>query len=445
MAEEFDMAQVMADLTQSFADSDDTGLKVALFGEYQNMMNGDDPMAAITGMVDLVAGESGFVRDSKTVVNKLNSAAKQVQEWQEAMANMEDKEEADDQDMGDMADEEKEVDFIMEGFEKPACAADWDIEAIKENLKEDMMKEKEDMMKEQEDAEEEGSSEEKPGLRSYGGYKGYRGYYRRRRAADDEDKPSNKDPECFESIKEDVKEFKEDMDKDFPNADDFEKPACVEEQDIDISMFKVEMTKMKKQCAEEEDKEACVANMMPEDFSEEKKACLDEVQEMFAGIKDMKEMEKEVDSMLDNFEKPACAADWSDEDIKENFKEDMMKEDENMMNEGAEKDKRWWGYGAYGGYSGYVYGRRRRAAEEGEKLADKDSACWQGIKDDIKDFKDDMDKQFPSTDKVEAPACVDTEEIDLNQFKIDMMNMKKQCKASMEENADKDKEEAGMR
>merc|ERR1719454_925537 len=168
-------------------------------------------------------------------------------------------------------------------------------------------------MKEQEDAEEEGSSEEKPGLRSYGGYKGYRGYYRRRRAADDEDKPSNKDPECFESIKEDVKEFKEDMDKDFPNADDFEKPACVEEQDIDIAMFKVEMTKMKKQCAEEEDKEACVANMMSEDFSEEKKACLDEVQEMFAGIKDMKEMEKEVDSMLDNFEKPACAAEWSDE------------------------------------------------------------------------------------------------------------------------------------
>merc|ERR1719210_1855366 len=111
-----------------------------------------------------------------------------------------------------------------------------------------------------------------------------------------------------------------------------------------------------------------------------------------------------------------------------------------MMDEDANKTERYYPYGVY------PYGRRRRAAEEGEKLADKDSACWQGIKDDIKEFKDDMDKQFPNTDKVEAPACVDTEEIDLNQFKIDMMNMKKQCKASMEENAeDEDKEEDSMR
>merc|ERR1719220_2327200 len=266
----------------------------------------------------------------------------------------------------------------------------------------------------------------------------YHGGYsagRRRRSAEEGEKLADKDSACWQGIKDEIKDFKDDMDKQFPNTDKVEAPACVDTEEIDLNQFKIDMMNMKKQCkasmeenADEdkeeagmrkrrmaEDKPDCMseeamAAIMPEDISEEKAACLVEVMDFFKSMKQVVDEDKEVDSLVDNMEKPECAAEWDDEDIKENIKEDMMKEKEDMMKEenedGDEEDKveekpglRSFGYGYSGRYvrRDKPYGRRRRAAEddEAQKPADKDPQCWQGVKDTIKDMKDEMDQQFP--------------------------------------------------
>merc|ERR1712088_1211040 len=95
-------------------------------------------------------------------------------------------------------------------------------------------------------------------------------------------------------------------------------------------------------------------------------------------------------------------------------------------------------YGGYRPYDAYPYGRWRRAAEDdqAQKPAEKDPQCWQGIKDTIKDMKDEMDQQFPDKEEMELEECAN---FDVNQVKLDMIKMKKQCDSDMKENDDEDK------
>merc|ERR1719210_1463284 len=211
------------------------------------------------------------------------------------------------------------------------------------------------------------------------------GYWRKRRAIEDEDKLENQDPDCFEEIKHEIEELKEEMEKEFPMDDDFQKPACVKEQKIDLTEFKVEMAKIKKKCSKSEDKQACLDENMPEELDDSKKQCLDEVQEIFADIKE--EIQKH----------------------KENPTEEMEKE---------------------GGYW-----RKRRAIEDEDKLENQDPECFEEVKHEIEEIKEEMEKEFPMDDDFQKPACVKEQKIDLTEFKVEMAKIKKKCSKSDDKQA----------